>query len=296
MDMEGLARTALRVLTVDAFTRVPFSGNPAAVVFLEDDADIGDETKQAIASEMKLSETAFVSKTRVQDDFTKSSRFKLRWFTPQNEVPLCGHATLATAAAIYDECGNSSEELVFDTRSGPLKAARGPDDMILLDLPARTTVPADRDKYGKLVEAVVGKLPVCELRYSVDEKKLLVRLDDHCTRAMLEQFRPSPAQMLQLETGGHVKGVTVTLRGDGEPYDFMSRHFCPWYGIPEDPVTGSAHTVLGPYWASALGKKELRARQASARGGDLYLKVQTSGERLQIGGHAVIVLRGELQL
>ncbi|CAN7948574.1 unnamed protein product, partial [Ixodes hexagonus] len=167
-----------------------------------------------------------------------ASRFKLRWFTPQNEVPLCGHATLATAAAIFGECGNLSEELEFDTRTGLLKASRGPDDMILLDLPARTTMPADRDKYGKLVEAVVGHLPVRELRYSVDERKLLVRLDDHCTRAMLERFSPSPAQMLQLESSGHIKGVTVTLKGDGGRYDFMSRHFAPWYGIPEDPVTG----------------------------------------------------------
>lgn len=294
--MEGLAQPALRVLTVDAFTREPFSGNPAAVVFLQDDGDIKDETKQAIASEMKLSETAFVSKTEQHDDFDKSSRFKLRWFTPQNEVPLCGHATLATAAAIFGECGNLSEELVFDTRSGLLKASRGPDDTISLDLPARTTVAADREKYGQLAEAVVGKLPICELRYSADEKKLLVRLDDRCTRAMLEQFVPSPARMLQLETSGHIKGVTVTLKGDGERYDFMSRHFCPWYGIPEDPVTGSAHTVLGPYWASVLGKEVLRARQASARGGDLYLRVPASGQRLQIGGHATVVLRGQLQL
>lgn len=293
--------TKLPIFTVDAFTRVPFCGNPAAVVCLQDDAEISDRQKQAIAAEMKLSETAFVSKKNPQDDFSTARRFKLRWFTPEVEVPLCGHATLATAVTIFRELGNTSAELEFDTMSGVLKASKGDDGTILLNMPAVTTEPVKEEKTRELVQAVVGHLPVCEVRYSPELKKLLVRLDDSCTSKQLKQFTPSPARMLQFDSKGQVKGVIVTLRGtqSGEmaKYDFLSRYFSPWYGIPEDPVTGSAHAVLGPYWASILGKNDLLARQTSARGGDLYIRISSSDpKRLLVGGHAATVLRGELQL
>lgn len=292
--MEAVLRSVrFPLFVVDAFTKKPFSGNPAAVVFLQDDSDIGDERKQSVAAEMRHSETAFVSKRNVQDGFDKDFCFNLRWFTPQNEVPLCGHATLATAAAIFAQWGNLSPELQFHTKSGLLKASRGSNGTILLDLPARVPVPVEATDYRDLLDAVVNTVPVAELLYSVEEKKLVVRLQDSCTRSTLEALRPKAAQMLRVESGDHVRGVAVTVKGSG-PYDFVSRYFSPWNGIPEDPVTGSAHTVLGPYWAAVLGKEELNAHQASTRGGTLYLRVPAGGQRLQVGGHATVVLRGEL--
>lgn len=285
--------TQFPLFTVDAFTSAPFSGNPAAVVFLEDDSAIGDRLKQSIAAEMKHSETAFVSKRNALDEFGKSSCFNLRWFTPQNEVPLCGHATLATAAAIFAEWGNASRELQFHTKSGVLQASREPNGTIVLDLPARSSVAVQEEDYRSLLDAVIGDTPVAEVRYSADEKKLVVRLQDSCNRSALKALNPNAEQMLNSESGDRVRGVVVTVRGDDD-YDFLSRYFSPWNGIPEDPVTGSAHTVLGPYWAAVLGKEKLNAHQASTRGGDLYLRILSGGRRLQVGGHAVVVVRGEL--
>lgn len=295
-NMEAVLRSVrFPLFTVDAFTKAPFSGNPAAVVFLQQDGAIDDRRKQSIAAEMKHSETAFVSKQSPLDEFDKSSCFNLRWFTPSNEVPLCGHATLATAAAIFAEWGNASRELRFHTKSGELKASREPNGAIALDLPAMSSVVVQEEDYRSLLDAVVGETPVAEVRYSADAKKLVVRLQDSCTRSALEALSPSPARMLHSESGDRVLGVAVTIRGrSDDDYDFISRYFSPWNGIPEDPVTGSAHAVLGPYWAAVLGKEELNAHQASARGGDLYLRVPADGHRLQVGGHAAVVLRGEL--
>ncbi|KAL3187442.1 hypothetical protein MRX96_025508 [Rhipicephalus microplus] len=294
--MEAVLRSLrFPLFTVDAFTRTPFSGNPAAVVFLKEDSAIDDHRKQLIAAEMRHSETAFVSKRNVLDEFEKSSCFNLRWFTPKNEVPLCGHATLATAAAIFAEWGNASPELQFHTKSGVLKASREPNGIFVLDLPARSSVAVQEEDYRNLLDAVVGDTPVAEVLYSADAKKLVVRLKDSCTRSTLEALSPNPERMLRSESGGGVLGVAVTLRGGSlDDYDFVSRYFSPWNGIPEDPVTGSAHAVLGPYWAAVLGKEKLNARQASARGGDLYLRIPAGGQRLQVGGHASVVLRGEL--
>lgn len=292
--MEAVLRSVrFPLFVVDAFTEAPFSGNPAAVVFLQDENDLSDERKQSVAAEMRHSETAFVSKRNAQDGFDKDSCFNLRWFTPQNEVPLCGHATLATAAAIFAEWGNLSPELQFHTKSGLLKASRGSNGTILLDLPARVPVAVEATDYPDLLNAVVNKVPIAELLYSAEEKKLLVRLQDSCTRSVLDALSPKPAQMLRAESGYRVRGVAVTMKSSG-PYDFVSRYFSPWNGIPEDPVTGSAHTVLGPYWAAVLEKEELNACQASTRGGTLYLRVPAGGQRLQVGGHATVVVKGEL--
>ncbi|CAN8020441.1 unnamed protein product, partial [Ixodes persulcatus] len=234
--MEGLAQPALRVLTVDAFTREPFSGNPAAVVFLQDDGDIKDETKQAIASEMKLSETAFVSKTEQHDDFDKCHGSNLTSAEPSSRI---GHENCVTRTYVLVNNKSVNEYSDSPILRFTLCASEGKIGSASTEAPCVQAL-LERASWGEMQKAlaVVGKLPICELRYSADEKKLLVRLDDRCTRAILEQFVPSPARMLQLETSGHIKGVTVTLKGDGERYDFMSRHFCPWYGIPEDPVTG----------------------------------------------------------
>ncbi|KAH7982963.1 hypothetical protein HPB52_008390 [Rhipicephalus sanguineus] len=266
--MEAVLRSLrFPLFTVDAFTRTPFSGNPAAVVFLEEDSAIDDHRKQLIAAEMRHSETAFVSKRNALDEFEKSSCFNLRWFTPQNEVPLCGHATLATAAAIFAEWGNESRELQFYTKSGVLKASRETNGTVVLDLPARSSVAV----------AVVGDTPVAEVLYSADAKKLVVRLKDSCTRSALEALSPNPERMLRSESGDRVLGVAVTVRGGShDDYDFISRYFSPWNGIPEDPVTGSAHAVLGPYWAAVLGKETLNGRRKPQLAGfvELHAKLR----------------------
>ncbi|KAH8018509.1 hypothetical protein HPB51_008208 [Rhipicephalus microplus] len=228
---------------------------------------------------MRHSETAFVSKRNVLDEFEKSSCFNLRWFTPKNEVPLCGHATLATAAAIFAEWGSFIHYMVNEHRCktvilyyavfGVLKASREPNGIFVLDLPARSSVAVQEEDYRNLLDAVVGDTPVAEVLYSADAKKLVVRLKDSCTRSTLEALSPNPERMLRSESGGGVLGVAVTLRGGSlDDYDFVSRYFSPWNGIPEDPVTGSAHAVLGPYWAAVLGKEKLNEMQPPQPGFD----------------------------
>lgn len=300
-----MSKRAFKIFTVDAFTNKAYCGNSATVVFLDRDQDINDELKQRIANEMSFSETAFVSKKKPEENLQAASDFLLRWFTPKKEVPLCGHATLATAAALFDN-GNKNKRLSFDTKSGTLTAIKTEDGKIMLNLPARMNKQVSKTIYDGLFKHVVGeRLEVVEVRYSTEEMKLILRLNDNTTMKQLENFTPNCEQMMAF-TGGNLtlRGVTVTLKGSrengcinsetGEVYDFVSRHFSPWYGMPEDPVTGSAHAVLGPYWAEQLGgKAKLYARQASKRGGDLYLTVRND-HRIEMGGHWVCVRKGEL--
>ncbi|OQR75868.1 phenazine biosynthesis domain-containing protein-like [Tropilaelaps mercedesae] len=267
--------------------------------------DITDELKQRIANEMSFSETAFVSKKKPEESLSSASDFFLRWFTPKKEVPLCGHATLATAAALFDN-GNKNKRLNFDTKSGTLTAIKGDDNKIMLNLPARMNKQVSKSIYEGLFKHVVGeRLEVIEVRYSTEEMKLILRVNDNTTMKQLENFTPNFEQMMAFSGGNlTLRGVSVTLKGSkengcvhaetGQVYDFVSRHFAPWYGIPEDPVTGSAHTVLGPYWSEQLGgKTKLFARQASKRGGDLYLIIRND-HRIHMGGHWVCVRKGEL--
>ncbi|XP_068806980.1 phenazine biosynthesis-like domain-containing protein isoform X3 [Struthio camelus] len=238
------------IFTVDAFTSRSFSGNPAAVCLLEN--DLNEDLHQKIATEMNLSETAFIRKLHSVDDFTKSSCFGLRWFTPTNEVPLCGHATLAAAAVLFHIQKNKNAVLTFVTLSGELKA-RQAEDHIVLDLPLYLTYP----------QAAIGDMIVQDLRYSPDTKKLLVRLSDTYERSVLEELQVSAQDFLSAEKTGKVKGLILTLKGDSsgkhKGYDFYSRYFAPWIGVLEDPVTGSAHAVLSSYWSEQLGKKEMLA-------------------------------------
>ncbi|XP_022654778.1 phenazine biosynthesis-like domain-containing protein isoform X1 [Varroa jacobsoni] len=300
-----MTRRAFKIFTVDAFTNKPYCGNSATVVFLDRDQDITDELKQRIANEMSFSETAFVSKKKPEESISSASDFFLRWFTPKKEVPLCGHATLATAAALFDN-GNKNKRLSFDTKSGTLTAIKTEDGKIMLNLPARMNKQVNPGIYDGLFKHVIGeRLEVIEVRYSTEEMKLVLRLKDNTTMKQLENFSPNFDRMMAFSGGNlTLRGVTVTLKGSkengcvnaetGEVYDFVSRHFAPWYGVPEDPVTGSAHTVLGPYWSEQLGgKTKLFARQASKRGGDLYLTVRND-HRIEMGGHWVCVRKGEL--
>lgn len=258
-----------RFSQIDAFTDRPFAGNPAAVCLLPAPRDAG--WMQQVASEMNLAETAFLVR--------RVDGFDLRWFTPAAEVDLCGHATLASAHLLWEEGHlEAAETAAFHTRSGLLSAKRQ-GDMIWLDFPATpvraTTMLPD-------LERGVGA-PIKFLGRTVFD--YLIEIE---SEAVVRSLAPDLAMLARLP----VRGVVVTARSSGGAHDFVSRFFAPRLGIPEDPVTGSAHCGLGPFWAARLGTNELAGYQASPRGGTVLVRVD--GERVHLGGKAVTVLRGEL--
>ncbi|MBW4654833.1 MAG: PhzF family phenazine biosynthesis protein [Kaiparowitsia implicata GSE-PSE-MK54-09C] len=260
----------LSILQVDAFTNRPFAGNPAAVCVLPEAKDAG--WMQAIAQEMNLSETAFLLQ---QED-----GFSLRWFTPMVEVDLCGHATLASAHALWTEGYLSSDQIArFHTRSG-LLTARQTEGWIELDFPANAAA-ATAPPPGLLEALGSGALWVGKSRFDY-----LVEVDSEAT---VRQLQPDMAQLRSLP----IRGVIATSRADaGSEFEFVSRFFAPGSGIDEDPVTGSAHCTLAPYWSERLDKTDFLAYQASPRGG--VLKVGLRGDRVLLKGQATTVLRAEL--
>ncbi|XP_067115282.1 phenazine biosynthesis-like domain-containing protein 1 [Osmerus mordax] len=285
----------ITVFTFDSFTNEPFKGNPAAVCPLTQ--ELQDEVYQKIAAEMNLSETAFITRLHPTDDFTSGARFRLRWFTPASEVPLCGHATLASAAMLFYKKKNSNSTVVFETLSGELYV-RQQGDLIVMDFPLEKPIPQVAKDFKDLIKATVGDHPVQEVFFCTTIKEILICLDDTCDRSALTSLQPNHTALLASESSGKVMGVTVTVRGDPEcqaGYDFFSRNFAPWYGIPEDPVTGSSHTFLASYWSAKLGKKKMLAYQCSSRGGELRLEVRDDG-RVDIAGQAVMILEGTLSL
>lgn len=254
---------------VNAFTDRPFAGNPAAVCLLPSEREAG--WMQLVAREMNLAETAFLVR--------RADGFELRWFTPSVEVDLCGHATLASAHVLWEEGQLRPDETGrFHTRSGLLTAARR-DGLIWLDFPATPPVPAaPPDGLGAALGVPFGFVGRSPFDY-------LVELESEATvRALV----PDLAVLARI--GG--RGVIVTARSATAGQDFVSRFFAPAAGVPEDPVTGSAHCALGPYWADKLGRTALTGYQASARGG--LVRVRVAGDRVLLGGHAVTVMRGEL--
>jgi PhzF family phenazine biosynthesis protein len=261
---------------VDAFSAEPFAGNPAAVCLLEEDADPG--WMQRVAAEMNLSETAFLRPG------AGPGTYGLRWFTPTVEVGLCGHATLASAHVLWTE-GRvpAGRQIRFDTASGPLAARPGADGAIWLDFPATPAEPVDPP--AGLVEALGAGAPRWVGRGRFD---YLVELADE---AAVRDLAPDLRRLGRLEPGTAGVIVTAPAAGPGG-YDFVSRYFAPAAGIDEDPVTGSAHCTLGPFWAGRLGRGELTGFQASARGG--LVQVRPEGDRVRLGGRAVTVLRGQL--
>ncbi|XP_046376789.2 phenazine biosynthesis-like domain-containing protein 1 [Haliotis rufescens] len=295
--------TCLPVFCVDAFTKTAFSGNPAAVCLVSaTSTNLTETLMQKIAAEMNLSETAFVFSEGNEDSFKKNCRFGLRWFTPKTEVNLCGHATLGSAAVLFNKIGNESQEISFDTLSGILTTRRQ-DKLISMDFPLNPSEEQDRSEMENLLKVVVDPSLIQDLEYSPTTKKLVVRLSDSVTRSELESLQPQIPRMVESERTGKVRGVIITLRGsqsngavdaEGRGYDFVSRYFAPWVGIPEDPVTGSAHTVLASYWSKQLDKHELYARQCSPRGGDIHLRV--AGERVHLAGDAAIIMTGTLEI
>ncbi|XP_073690099.1 phenazine biosynthesis-like domain-containing protein [Garra rufa] len=280
------------IFTVDAFTNVPFKGNPAAICLIEN--DLRDDLYQSIAAEMNISETAFITK-RDSMDFSSGARFGLRWFSPKSEVPLCGHATLASAAVLFYLKKNVNPVLVFETLSGELYV-RQHEEYLIMDFPLNKPNPQDQHEIKDLLKAAVGDLPIHEVCYSPTTKKLMVRLADTCDRSELMSLRPEAETLLRNETTGKIKSLIITLKGaERSGYDFYSRVFAPWVGIPEDPVTGSAHTVLAGYWSEKLQKKKMLAYQCSRRGGEVKMEIRNDG-RLDIIGQAQIILQGTLKI
>lgn len=258
------------IFQLDAFTTRRFAGNPAAVVLL--DSFQKDEVLQAIAAENNLAETAFL----VPDG---AGRYRLRWFTPKLEVPLCGHATLASAAVVLERLEPGRTDVVFDTASGALRVERTEVGYVM-DFPAR---PSERISAPPAIQAALGSAPVEVL---VNRFNYLAVFDSAGTVRALSQDGDAVAQLDR-------PGLIVTGPGE-EPYDFVSRYFAPAKGIPEDPVTGAAHCMLAPYWADRLGKTDLRALQASARGGEVMCSVH--GDRVALEGACVFYLEGTIAI
>jgi PhzF family phenazine biosynthesis protein len=254
----------MRLFTVDAFTDAAFHGNPAAVCLLESPST--DEWLQSVATEMNLSETAFL----LGDS--------LRWFTPAVEVTLCGHATLATAHVLYST-GAADGPIEFSTASGTLTVNRMPDGMISMDFPAKEVSPT---AVPEGLEKALGLAPV---QVSMGNLDLLVELE---SEEAVRSLTPDINALRDVQA----RGVIVTARGSST--DFVSRFFAPNVGVPEDPVTGSAHCALTPYWAERLGRTSMVGAQLSARGGLVHVRL--AGDRVHLAGHAITVMSGNLHL
>lgn len=252
---------------IDAFTDRPFAGNPAAVMPLE--AWLPDPVMQAIAAENNLSETAFF--------VPEGEGFRIRWFMPVGEIDLCGHATLASAFVILTELRPGAARVEFHSRSGPLTVTRE-QDLYCLDFPTREPNPVPCPP--GFAEALGAEVKEAWLT-----RDLFALLEDE---AAVRDLKPDMDALFRLEP------TSFVVTAQGEDCDFVSRCFCPREGIPEDPVTGSTHCVLIPYWAKRLGRTELRARQLSKRGGELACELR--GGRVKIAGKAVKVLEGAMLL
>ncbi len=258
-----------RIVQVDSFADRPFAGNPAAVCILDGPAE--ETWMQQVAAEMNLSETAFL--------YPREDGYNLRWFTPAAEVELCGHATLAAAHVLWEEGRLTSDQSArFQTQSGLLTATRA-GDAIELNFPACSIQPCEAPPG---LTAALNVEPVYVGRSDLD---YLVEVASEKT---VRNCQPDFMAILRLP----LRGLILTSHGDESRYDFVSRFFAPAVGINEDPVTGAAHCMLGPYWAGKLGKREFSAYQASKRGGEVGVRVE--GDRVVLSGRAITVMRCEL--
>jgi len=269
----------LKQWVVDAFATKLFEGNPAAVVPLT--AWLDDALMQKIALENNLSETAFFVGTG-------PGRYGLRWFTPQSEVDLCGHATLGSADVLFRHVAPRLDAVTFDTRSGPLTVMRRGGGLLEMDFPAiAAKVPEDAVGIGKRLAEVMG----CDAPAEVFATPDLMAVFDEA--ASVRALSPAGGLGALLNELG-MRGLIATARSDDPRYDFVSRFFAPNHGIPEDPVTGSAHCKLAPYWAKRLDKATMTARQASPRGGTLVCEVV--GDRVKLAGTCVEYSSAEIAL
>lgn len=258
----------MKVYVVDAFTDTIFSGNPAAVCPMSE--WLPDELMQMMAFEHNLAETVFI--------VNEGEHYKIRWFTPETEVPLCGHATLAAAHVLFHHMGHTGDEIVFDSLSGILKVAKN-ENGLTLNFPINIMKPVEIDEE---VKKCFSKQPVEVLTGIMDYMFVYETQED------IENMIPNLAEIAKIDT----RGIIITAPGN--EVDMVSRFFAPQSGIDEDPVTGSAHTSLTPYWAEKLGKTRLTALQLSERGGKLFCEL--AGDRVLISGQAVTYMIGDIQL
>ncbi|KAK8541488.1 hypothetical protein V6N13_137903 [Hibiscus sabdariffa] len=295
---------AVKYYVVDAFTDSAFKGNPAAVCFLEEDRD--EQWLQAVAAEFNLSETAYLTRTNGSD--SQTPRFRLRWFTPVTEVALCGHATLASAHTLFTTGLVNSAIIEFETLSGILTAKKAPDFKAPIDASSRTEEPQN----GSSIELDFPILPFAELDSTdvsvsisaiskalngadiIDIKRIT---SDDCFLVVLPsaksvtELKPQIDEIRKYYAGGIIASGAAPMESG---FDFVSRCFFPRDGIDEDPVTGSAHCALAPYWSKKLGKFDLMAYQASARVGMLSLHFDEKNQRVLLRGKAVIAMQGTL--
>jgi len=260
----------IKIFGVDAFASKPFEGNPAAVCILT--KPVTDVWMQAVSEEMNLSETAFV-------ECAGDGEYNLRWFTPKVEVDLCGHATLASAHILWETGECRADRIIFNTKSGQLTAVRA-DGCIELDFPQ--VLPEGVSTPAGLLEGLGAKEPVNVAKAGPD---YLVELG---SENEIRKLKPDFTRLGSID----MRGVMVTARGDDLDVDFVSRVFAPSAGIDEDPVTGSSHCALGPYWSGKINKKEFKARQVSKRGGEVGVRLE--GDRTILSGNAVTVWAGSL--
>ena len=265
---------AYPIYQVDAFTRTMFAGNPAAVMPLEQ--WLPDTVMLSLAMENNLSETAFLVPLADRAD----ADFHIRWFTPGVEVPLCGHATLASAWVIFNKLGWNNNEIRFHSKSGPL-SVRQADDWLIMDFP---NLAFEEQPTPTLIREALETAPETAF-YVPNDTNYMIILDDE---AAVRAAQPDLRKLTQLGS----QGLIITAPGDD--CDFVSRYFAPGAGIDEDPVTGSIHSVLVPYWAQQLGKNRLDARQISARGG--VLRCELKGNRVDIAGQVAFYMEGSVYL
>jgi PhzF family phenazine biosynthesis protein len=257
------------IFQIDAFTSRRFAGNPAAVMPM--DVYLEDTVLQAIAAENNLAETAFL--------VPEHGDYRLRWFTPTTEVPLCGHATLASAVVVMERLEPGRKTVVFHSASGPLTVKRTATGYVM-DFPVRLSEPVSTP--AGLAEAL-GAVPI---EVFVNEFNYMAVLE---SPRVLRDLAPEMTALVRMDR----PGVIVTAPGDGT-YDFISRYFAPAKGIPEDPVTGAAHCMLAPYWARRLGKTEFHAFQASQRGGEIICRLVH--DRIELEGNCVFYLEGHVEI
>jgi PhzF family phenazine biosynthesis protein len=270
----NLFETVLRYFHVDAFAEAPFTGNPAGVCPLA--TPLPAPLMQQLAAENNLAETAFIMPRA-----GLPAEYDIRWFTPAVEIDLCGHATLASAHVLFAHLGLAGTEVTFHSQSGPLRVTRESSGRLTLDFPARP--PQRLAAPPATLAAALGAAP----RAVLAARDLVAVF---ATAAEVAALRPDMAALSALD----YTGIIATAPGTGE-IDFVSRFFGPRVGVPEDPVTGSAHSTLIPFWAGELGKTELRARQISARGGNLWCCLR-EGDRVDISGYAVTYAVGEIRV
>ncbi|CAI4228221.1 unnamed protein product [Auanema sp. JU1783] len=307
---------------VDAFTKQPFKGNQAAVCLIP--KVLANNEYQTIAAEFNLSETAFP--VPLDGDYRTATRFSLRWFTPMVEVPLCGHATLATSHVLFYEIGNVNEKILFTTKSGELVVNKSSNGTVSMNFPqysiyslhleAKQIAGEDafRIKEGfsflnDLIDALVPSvISVQAVTYAPDAKKLIITLNQETTRSQLESIVCDPKKLLSTHPSGEtIRGVMITVKPtkakeqgfvdiDGTSYDYASRYFAPWVGIAEDPATGSAQCCLAPYWSKLLQKQTVYAIQCFPnRGAEFEVEIPNS-ERVVLIGKSQTIVDGRIHI